>query len=181
MQQQQLSLASELERLQKLHTDGFLSDTELAQAKATLLGQAHAPTDAPVTVEEADAMLERVDRVERKANVGQLQAELILLDQDWEQERQRYVYRNRYGQVSEPSRWGAILAGGIAFILGVCQLFQPPSPAPNVLIGLLLMVFGPFLAFAAWGNAIAYERRKKLYQERRQRLRQKINDASRRK
>lgn len=177
-QQQQPSLVSELERLQKLRADGFLSDTELAQAKAKLLGST---SSAALTVEEADAMLERVDRAERRAGTAELHSELYLLDQDWERERLRYVYRNRYGQTTEPSRWIAITAGLIAVALGVYQLLQPDGPAPTRVVGILLLVFGPILAFAAWGNAVGFERRKKLYGERRQRLLQKMGEAGRRK
>ena len=119
-------------------------------------------------------MLERVDRAE-------LQSKLLLLDQDWERERLRYVYRNRYGQTTEPSRGMAIAAGLIAVALGVYQLLQPSGPAPSGVVGTLILIVGPVLAFAAWGNAVAFERRKKLYGERRQRLLQKMDEASRRK
>jgi hypothetical protein len=174
----QSQLVSELERLQQLHASGFLSDTELAQAKAKLLGSA---SSEALTVEEADAMLERVDRAERRAGTAELQSELYLLDQDWERERLRYVYRNRYGQTTEPRRWIAIAAGLITVVLGVYQLLQPPGPAPSGVIGVLVLLFGPILAFAAWGNAVAFERRKKLYLERRERLLRKMDEASRRK
>jgi hypothetical protein len=176
--QSQSQLVPELERLQRLHASGFLTDTELAQAKAKLLGGA--PTTA-LTVEEADAMLARVDRAEHRVEIAELQAELSLLDQDWEQERRRYVYRNRYGQTTEPSRWVAIGLGLVAVAVGIYLLMQPTGPGSSAFVGILFITLGPVAAFAAWGNAIAFERRKKLYLERRQRLRQKIEEMIQRK
>lgn len=175
----QSQLVSELERLQQLYASGFLTEAELAQAKAKLLGDS-IPTNA-VTVDEADAMLERVDRAERRAGIAELQSELYLLDQDWERERLRFCYRNKYGHVIEPTRWSAILAGVGAIAIGIFQLAQPDGPAPSAIVGVLCVTVGPLLAFAAWGNAVGFQRRRKLYHERREELKLKIAEVGRRK
>lgn len=187
----QSQLVSELERLQQLHATGFLSDEELAQAKAKLLGDA--PNDA-VTVEEADAMLERVDRMERKADSTNAHLALAQLDADWLQEQEGFAHYSKHGNRSLPTE-GSALSQAIAFCVpGVISLLmaalvfhiQSSQPfhresLPLIIFGgvgaLLLFVGAPF----AYVNASQAEREfaaaQERYHERREALEAKIREA----
>lgn len=115
----QAQLVDALERLQQLHTSGFLTDAELAQAKAKLLG---VPAPEAVTVEEADAMLERVDRAERKANRLEHEAALRQLDEHWEAEKKHYQTRTQYGTYVTPTESDAGLKIVGAVVIGLLLL-----------------------------------------------------------
>ena len=126
--QSQSQVVSELEKLQQLHASGFLTEAELAQAKAKLLGSTSAAPES-LTVEEADAMLVRVDRAEKQAHqaesrarVAELRTQLLRLESAWEQESKQHLIRDKYGNTSEPSVENGIAGGVLAGIIGVVML-----------------------------------------------------------
>lgn len=128
-----------------LHASGFLTDTELAQAKAKLLTAA--PSE-PLTVEEADAMLERVDRAEHKAELAELRNGLLRMEQDWQETRKQYLSKSQRGQYVEPTRAGALGSTIPLVIIGVLLMAPVVAPhnGPRETSGLLAFI--GFLGFA---------------------------------
>jgi hypothetical protein len=123
----QSQLVSELERLQQLHAFGFLSETELAQAKAKLLGAA-----------PQDAMLARVNQAEKRAQLAMLQTKLAMLqtklaqlETDWQALLSQALIRNKRGY-RRPSRGWAVFICSSTGIMGIvtllCGIFDPTAP-----------------------------------------------------
>ena len=182
----QSQLVSELERLQQLYASGFLSEAELAQAKAKLLGDS--PTDA-VTVEEADAMLVRVDQAvaqarvaEQRATLAELRGELTRREQRWQSERESHLVRGRYGNTSEPTRGGAVASGiGLGVMAVFCFVAASNGVGPAALMGIFLLVVALFAASDMWSKAEALESAQSAYERDRERIQTKIREAERRK
>lgn len=185
----QSQLVSELERLQQLHTSGFLTDTELAQAKAKLLA---ATSSEPLTVEEADAMLERVDRAEHKAELAELKNALLRMEQDWQETRKQYLTKSQQGQYIEPTRAGAVgstialvIVGGLSMAIAVVPRNGPRETsglqAVIGVVGFALILAAIFTAADAFAKVEALTSADAAHQAERAELLRKIAEHERRK
>lgn len=169
-----MSIADELKKLEDLRRNGTLTETEFAQAKATVLAQ-----PAPTAAEPAGAKLD-----EHLAQV-RYQNELERIDREWAMEREKYMITGKNGQRHVPTVGDGL---GAAVIIGVFGVFWTilaftvtnggpdfgPDFGPPPVIRIFFPLFGvAFTAFGIWSGitaaqkAEAYTRAHAAYQRRR--------------
>ena len=187
MSQQQSQLPDALAKLQELRQGGVLTEEEFMRAKERLL---QAPSSDTLTVEEADAMLERVDRVERHATLAELQLELSRLEHNWQSEESALVTLED-GQKKIPSmddaQYGTALfavQGIVLFGLTIFLWFSTHSILYLVLCGGFSLY--PFLMvhwnLSYWRTKVTrYEEARHGYEEQRKKIEAKIREVERRK
>ena len=95
-----------------------------------------------------DQIEKRTGEMAGDLKVIRLQNELEQLDREWEQDRSKFLTRDKNGNVSEPSPVGAVVGGLIAIVFGVFWMGATSSMgAPGIfpLFGLVfigLAIFG---------------------------------------
>ncbi len=104
-----MSLVEELAKLDELRRRGALTDAEFTKAKAALLGAAPAGPAGELGEHLADQLAE-----------VRYQNELAQLDREWQNERQQYLIRGRYGVAQVPTPGMGI---GMAVVVGMFGMF----------------------------------------------------------
>jgi hypothetical protein len=147
-----MTVADELDRLHRLHQDGILSDEELDRGRAAVL------IDPP-----ASPTADQLDELRR-------QKEAARLDREWEAERERYMARDKAGDLYIPSRAGHVVGGVLNAVFGLVWVVvtaRTNVPVFVMLIGIAVALVGvggsTFLAMKA-GRHLEARRR---YQRRR--------------
>jgi hypothetical protein len=164
-----MNLADELAKLNELHFSGVLNDAEFEKAKAALLN----PTLA--TPEPVQEQLTQV----------RYQNELARIDREWENERLKYLVRNRYGIRQVPTAGigiAAAVVGGVFGTLWTIMAIAITGSAPNMgpfsivkiifpLFGVCFIVFGIAMGIYVYRRTQQYQERFQAYQARRQSVR----------
>ena len=173
-----MSIADELAKLEELRRRGVLSDSEFAQAKATLLSSP-APSPERQLGDHMAAQLEEV----------RFQNELARIDREWEIEREQYMVTDRYGRRQVPTTGGSTFVGfavvgfGViwtvaAFIMannGSQFLANHPMASPGESLfpwlfpcfGIMFVIAGVAMGITAHSKAQRYEQAYRAYQRRR--------------
>jgi hypothetical protein len=135
-----------------LHQDGVLTDEELDRARTAVLV---APPVNPTA--------EQLDELRRHEEAAQL-------DREWEAERERYMARDKAGDLYIPSRVGHVVGGVLNAVFGLVWVVvtaRANVPVFVILIGIAVALVGvggsAFLAMKAGRYLEARHR----YQQRR--------------
>jgi hypothetical protein len=159
-----LNLLDELKELQQLHASGFLTDDELARAKARVLGGDGLQTSA---IALHPQLLELI----------RLQNELLQLDLDWNRRWEGPMLAHRYGYHRAPdkavscNRAIAVLAMGLAVVAGAA--FND-AVGPALLITIPLVTLGLGYCFYLYSQASSYEMAETDYLRQRILLKEKL-------
>lgn len=103
-----MNLVDEIEKLQKLHDNGTLTDEEFASAKSRLLAM---PVEAVAQPDNGT--------IEQELARLRLQSDLDRLDREWDRERETHMIHGKYGKSSLPSSEGSCAAAGVFGFIGV--------------------------------------------------------------
>ncbi len=153
-----MHLTDELERLQALHDNGTLTNTEFDDAKAKVLADA-APPAAP----DPD--------VQRDLKRLQLQSDLLRLDQDWSTERSKYMTQAKSGPAYVPTIASSIVPAllftvlAIVFFAGASSVRQQPNSMPYM--GILCLIMGLVYGIGGILKTNAYNAAYGQYQQKR--------------
>jgi hypothetical protein len=163
-----MNISEELEKLQKLHESGFLTDNELARAKARVLGEEVNGAVEPVPLKAGEDSLV-ADHLEQI----RWQNELEQLDREWEMERRNYLVSDKYGRTSIPTEGGSLAGAlviggfGLAWSIGAASI---GAPGIFPLFGILFIVFGVWSCIVSFGKAGDHQEALARYQKRRAEL-----------
>lgn len=131
-----------------------------------------------VTYTEVVAKLvENTSKLAKEVAHLRYQSELARIDREWEMERRRYLVERKHGPPTEPSHFGAVIAGGsFAFVGIIACIVAATHDGPS-----LFAVFGTFsVGIGILGmtlgvkKAARFERAKAAYRSRRAQL--KVED-----
>lgn len=163
-----MSLADELEKLDRLRQSGALTDAEFADAKAALLAAGQSGSD---------------QLGEHLAEV-RYHNELARIDREWEIEREQYLIRSRYGTTHVPTTamgLGVAVLGGLfgAFwtIMALSMTRGGPDEGPFSIARIFFPIFGVVFTLvmvgfgmSAYSKAKKYEAAHAAYQARRRQV-----------
>lgn len=167
-----MSIADELQKLEDLRCGGALSETEFAKAKAAVL--AGAADRSPVEQHLSEQLAE-----------VRYQNELARIDREWETEREKYMFIDKFGRRHVPIPGAGIAVAVIGGVFGVLLLIMafalagwaPPTQGPFVVAKTVIPLFGLVFIIAVVGlglhghwRAQAYQKAHAAYQARRQQI-----------
>jgi len=122
-------------------------------------------TDTAHYTEVIERLEEQTERIDRELRDIRFEHQLIKLDQEWEEERTRYVSRSKNGEIHEPSIQSAVmillLMGGSPLLVWVIM----PRPRfgediPLTAVSLFILLMALMLTMGVIGAVSEYRRYK---------------------
>lgn len=129
-----------------------------------------------------DQIEKRTGEMAEDLKVIRLQNDLEQLDREWEQERSRFLTRDKNGNASEPSSAGAVVGGVVIVVFGVFWMRMASSmhaPGFFPLFGLLFIGMALFGIISSLNKAQGLRSSESDYRRRRARLLSEIEMAKR--
>ena len=154
-----MAISDEFAKLQALHENGTLTDAEFADAKAKVLTEEHFPT--PV---QASAVEQDIQRL-------QIQNQILQLDQEWADERTRYMLYGRSGPAYVPTYGNTIGPASLFATLALVFFILPPSAQhqqiEETFMGFFVLLIGAVMAVGGIIKVKAYNEAYQRYQQQR--------------
>ncbi len=129
-----------------------------------------------------DQIEKRTGEMAKDLKVIRLQNDLEQLDREWEQNRARYLVKNKNGHVSEPSPIGAVVGGVVVIGFGIFWMVMASSMgAPGIfpLFGLLFIGLALFGMFSSMSKSQGLRNGRTDHRRKRDQLLAEINKAMR--
>jgi hypothetical protein len=187
-------IEDELDQLREMYASGALSEAEYRRAKAVILGKAEPGSqddDSPSPGDDASEsspsrpLSERKRKRKKKRAVesdesdrSELESELLVLDREWEVQREQYLVHSRYGEPTEPNWFGMSIRLIVGLLVaGIGLGFVLRGSANNMIgIGAPLLCIGGVIPLFYGRNFLAFQTAYAEYQKRRRRILGKMSE-----
>ena len=134
-----------------------------------------------IYTEVLEAIDEKTDRIVEDLEVLKLQSRLEQLDREWEAERDQYLPRGTQGETMVPTRGVIVVVGIIGCIFGLFWIILTRLMGVHILFslfGIVIVVGVIAVIIKAVSGAKIYERRKQIYDNKREQLIAEIGKRS---
>jgi DNA-directed RNA polymerase subunit RPC12/RpoP len=132
-----------------------------------------------IYTEVLEAIDEKTDKIVEDLEVLKLQSRLEQLDREWEVERDQYLYRGKHGETMVPTRGVIVAVGIIGCLFGLFWIILTRLMGVHILFslfGIIIVVGVIAVIIKAVSGAKIYERRKKIYDSKREQLIARIRE-----